>query len=263
MARRQQCCPVCAGGCRGSASRCGRDAGRESQSRHPQKPPSRKLKESRRNRRLRLQPLQPNLPHPRLLRPRRRSLPNRPPRIRKPARRDCRGRRSRKIVSAADRAPDRAQASVDVVDRRLLRRLSRLLLRRQASVQPARHPVQMGGRVGAPGHQEGRADLHGAAGILLHAGQARHVRRAGHRLSDHRRADLQIRGARPLQERAWGFPALPDRLAAPVPAGRRAGLFLLHADGHVVLPVDAAGRRRRDRCRFRCCPRSPNISASS
>ncbi len=82
--------------------------------------------------------------------------------------------------------------------------------------------------------------------VLLHAGQARDVRRPGHRLSADRRADLQIRGARPLQERARRLPAVPDRLADPVPDGRRAGLFLLHADGHVVLPVHAAGRPGND-----------------
>ena len=40
------------------------------------------------------------------------------------------------------------------------------------------------------------------------------------------------------------LPAVPDRLADPVPDRRGAGLFLLHADGDVVLPVDAAGGRR-------------------
>jgi hypothetical protein len=37
--------------------------------------------------------------------------------------------------------------------------------------------------------------------------------------------------------------AIPGGISAPVPARRRTGLFLLHADGDVVLPVDGADRR--------------------
>ena len=62
--------------------------------------------------------------------------------------RERRRRRNRKILGAADRASDRAALAADVVDRRLLRRLPGLLLLRQAAVQPAGHPVQMGGRTG-------------------------------------------------------------------------------------------------------------------
>ena len=60
----------------------------------------------------------------------------------------ARAGRNRKVVGAADRASDRAALAADVVDRRLLRRLPGLLLLRQAAVQPAGHPVQMGGRMG-------------------------------------------------------------------------------------------------------------------
>ena len=45
-----------------------------------------------------------------------------------------------------------------------------------------------------------------------------------------RDADLQIRRARPLQERAQGFPALSGRDAGPFLARRAAGLFHRHAD---------------------------------
>ena len=55
---------------------------------------------------------------------------------------------------------------------------------------------------------------------LLHPGQARDVRRLVHRLPDDRHADLQIRRARPLQERAHAF--LPFLVASPI-------LFLLGA----------------------------------
>jgi hypothetical protein len=58
-------------------------------------------------------------------------------------------------------------------------------------------------------------------------------------------AGLQIRRPRPLQERALGLSAVSDGLAIAVPARRGAGLFLLHPDGDVVLPVDGADRRRR------------------
>jgi sec-independent protein translocase protein TatC len=66
----------------------------------------------------------------------------------------------------------------------------------------------------------GRADLHRAAGVLLHPDQARHVRRHGHRVPADRHADLQIHRARPLQERARAF--LPFLIASPL-------LFLLGA----------------------------------
>ena len=62
-----------------------------------------------------------------------------------------------------------------------------------------------------------------------------------------RQPDLQVRRARPLQERAARLPALSGGDAAAVPARRPGRLFPRHADGDALLPVDAAdGRPGRD-----------------
>ena len=64
----------------------------------------------------------------------------------------------------------------------------------------------------------------------------------------HRLADLHVRGAGALSQRAPGLPAFSHRHADPVPARRRARLFHGDAARHDVLSVDAADRRHR-RCR--------------
>ena len=109
--------------------------------------------------------------------------------------------------------------------------------------------------------RDDQAHLHGAAGIPDHPDQARLLRRGVHRLPGDRDPDLQVRRARPLQERAPGVPALSDRDAAPLHPRRRRGLFRDHAAG-----ADAsscrwsrpAGPARR---RSSSCPRSTSISA--
>ena len=82
---------------------------------------------------------------------------------------------------------------------------------------------------------------------------------ARHRLSDHRRADLQVRRAGPLQARAAGVPALSHRDADLLLRRGDAGLFRRHAAADPVLGLVAAGQRRRARRRSSCCPRSANI----
>ncbi len=155
---------------------------------------------------------------------------------------DPRGHRGEQ--GAADRASDRAPAAADLVAARGLRRLPRLLLVRQADLQSPAVALPARGR-----HRcADRDDLHRAAGILLHPGEARSVRRHLHRLPGDRLADLHVRRARALSQRAQGLPAVPHRHADPVPDRRRARLFRGHAARHEVLPVDAADRRQR-RCR--------------
>ena len=65
-----------------------------------------------------------------------------------------------------------------------------------------------------------------------------------HRFSGDRLADLHVRRARALSQRAQGVFAISYRHADPVPAWRGAGLFRGHAARHEVLPVDAADRRQ-------------------
>ena len=118
-------------------------------------------------------------------------------------------------------------------------RLPRLLLVRQADLQSPALAVPARGRL----RRADRDDLHRAAGVLFYASEARHLRRHLHRLSGDRLADLHVRRARALSQRAPGVSAVPHRHADPVPARRGAGLFRGHAARHEVLPVDAADRR--------------------
>ena len=67
-----------------------------------------------------------------------------------------------------------------------------------ADLQPAGLALPGGARRGA----EDRDDLHRPARVLLHQAEAGAVRRGVPGLPDHRHADLQVRRARPLQERA-------------------------------------------------------------
>ena len=105
-------------------------------------------------------------------------------------------------------------------------------------------PYQVGARRGP----EDRDDLHRPARVLLHQAEARPVRRGVPGVPDHRHAGLQVRRARPLQERARR-PSGPTCCATFVLfiAGARGRLFRRHAAGHEVLPVDGAdGRAGRD-----------------
>ena len=76
---------------------------------------------------------------------------------------------------------------------------------------------------------------------------------------DRGRADLQIRGARPLQARARRLPALSDRDAVLLRAGIDAGLFRGAADAGAVLARHAADWAAPRPRKSSCCPRSANI----
>ena len=72
-------------------------------------------------------------------------------------------------------------------------------------------------------------------------------------------ADLQIRGARPLQARARRVPALSDRDPVLLRAGIDAGVFRGAADAGAVLARHAAGAAAPRPRRSSCCRRSANI----
>ena len=72
-------------------------------------------------------------------------------------------------------------------------------------------------------------------------------------------ADLQVRGARPLQARARRVPAVSDRNAVLLRAGLAAGLFRRAADAGAVLARHAADWAATRPRRSSCCPRSANI----
>ena len=72
-------------------------------------------------------------------------------------------------------------------------------------------------------------------------------------------ADLQVRGARPLQARARRVPAVSDRDAVLLRAGLAAGLFRGAADAGAVLARHAADWAARRPRKSSCCRRSANI----
>ena len=150
-----------------------------------------------------------------LTRPRRQSL-SRP---RAPRHDDAGGGRSRGLPRAADRPPDRAAHAADP-------RADRLHgdVRRAASAGAKYiYNILVQPYVWAVGDPTKAHMVYTAcAGVLLHAAPGRDVRRRLPRLPGDREPDLQVRRARPLQERAPGVPALPRRDAAAVPARRAA-----------------------------------------
>ena len=95
------------------------------------------------------------------------------------------------------------------------------------------------------GRRELELHLHGAAGIFHHPAQALDVRRGVHLVSGGRVADLHVRRARPLSQRAQGVPAVSDRDADLLHARRGGGLFPRDADAGAVLARHAAAGRRR------------------
>ena len=99
----------------------------------------------------------------------------------------------------------------------------------------------------------------GAAGIFHHAVEAGVVRRRLHLVPDRGDADLQVRGAGPVQARAQRVSALPGRDPRVLRARLDAGLFHRDADAGAFLARHAADGRRGERRRFSCCRKSANI----
>ena len=101
--------------------------------------------------------------------------------------------------------------------------------------------------------------LHRAAGIFPHPVEAGAVRRRLHLVPDRGDADLQVRGARPLQARAQRVPAVSDRDAVLLRAGRRcwsiSSCCRCWCGSRSACSRSAAPRPRRSSC----CPRSANI----
>src|ERR1700738_95697 len=159
---------------------------------------------------------------------------------RTPKRHERRGYRSQQ--SAADGSFDRAALAADQGAAGVWYRLHLLFLLRQADLQRAGVAVRLGRRRGKL-----EIHLHGTFGIFPDPVEAGAVRCRLHLVSDRGGADLQIRGARPLQARARRLPALSDRDAVFLRAGIDAGVFRGAADAGAVLARHAAGRWRRDR----------------
>ena len=163
-------------------------------------------------------------------------------------------RRHRGQQGAADGSPDRAALAADQGAARLRHRLHLLLLLRQADLQRAGLAVRLG-----RGARELEIHLHRAAGIFPHAVEAGAVRRRLHLVPDRGDADLQVRGARPLQARAQRLPAVSGRDAVLLRARGDAGLFHRAADAGAVLARHAADWAATRPRRSSCCPRSASI----
>ena len=187
-------------------------------------------------------------PDPRPSRPRRLSRRRPPRRSRRPRRARAprhEGRRpDRRLDRAADRASRRAADPADQLAGRLLRGDDRRLHGRRADLQLPRRAAR---RAPRRARAEARADLHRPAAGLHDPGADLDLRRLHPRLPDHRLPALAVRGARPLPAREEGVPAVPDRLAAPVPARLR--LRLLRGDParlRLLPELPAVRQRRRD-----------------
>ncbi len=174
-------------------------------------------------------PAEPPLAEPRSGRaarpPRRRSGPGTP--------HDARGHRGHQ--GPADGAPDRAALAADQGAARLRRDVRALLRLRQGHLQRPGLALRLGGGAG-----ELQIHLHGAARIFHHAAQAGDVRRGLPVVPDRRGADLHVRRARPLPQRAQGVPAVSDRDADLLRARRDGRLFPRPADAGALLAAHAA-----------------------
>ncbi len=232
----------------------------------PPAPESVSPKASRQGPRCRARPrrLRPTLPYRRRLRPTQRSplkRRSRKPRARPQAKarpgaaRENRRRREgdRGHQGAADVAPDRAALAADQGAGGVLHRRRVLLLLCQADLQHPGLALRVGRRRG-----ELEVHLHRAARILHHPVEAVAVRRGLHRVPGDRDADLHVRRARPLPQRAAGVRAVSGGDAVLLRARRGDGLFHRHADAGALLARHAADRRARGSPRSRCCPRSAN-----
>ena len=118
-----------------------------------------------------------------------------------------------------------------------------------------RHDLRLPGEAAAAGRvgrQPAPHDLHGADRGVLHLREGRLVHRAVRVVSGHRHADLDVRGARPLQAREAGLPAVPGGDAGAVPDRRRLPLLRDPAVRLEVLrQLRGAGRRGPDADRAR------------
>ncbi len=122
---------------------------------------------------------------------------------------DQRGRRGRyRSVpgAASSRTSDRAALAAHQVARGIRCDVLRVLLLRPGYLQHPRLSLRFGG-----GSAERRAHRDALPRAGLHQHQAQRVRRGFPRLPGDRDADLRLRGAGPLPERAQGVPALPRR----------------------------------------------------
>ena len=154
-------------------------------------------------------------------------------RARTPKRHERRGHRGQQ--SPVDGPFDRAALAADQGAARLRRRFHLLFLLRQANLQRAGVAVRLGG-----GRGKFEVHLHGAAGIFPDPVEAGAVWRRVHLVPDCGDANLQVCGARTLQARARGVPALSDRDAGVLRAWLDAGLFRCIADAGAVLARHAA-----------------------
>ena len=156
-----------------------------------------------------------------------------------------RRRPDRRHDRAADRASGGAADPADQLAGRLLRGDDRRLHGRRADLQLPRRAAR---RAAGRARPEARADLHRAAAGLHDPGADLDLRRLHPRLPDHRLPALALRRARPLPPREAGVPAVPGRLAAPVPARLR--LRLLRGDParlRLLPELPAVRHRRADR----------------
>src|SRR5439155_16645849 len=142
---------------------------------------------------------------------------------------------------AIDGSFDRAALAADQGAVGLRHSIHLLLLLRQADLQRAGLAVRLGRRA-----RKLEIHLYRAVGIFPDPVEAGDVRRCLHLVPDRGRADLHVRGARPLQARARRVPALPGRHAGLLRARLAAGLLRRAADAGAVLAWHATDRQRRD-----------------
>ena len=162
------------------------------------------------------------------------------------------GGRARRRQDAAARSLDRAAQPADVGDRRGARRVSDLLSVQGADLRLSGPPA--GGHL--RGADRAAPDLHRPDRGLFHLRQGVVLGRALPRFPDRRQPDLEVRRARPLQERAAGLLPLPFRHPGAVRDGRGARLFRRDPGRLAVLrqlrdagPLPMAGCRSSSRRR--------------
>ena len=109
------------------------------------------------------------------------------------------------------------------------------------------------------GAGEFQIHLHRAAGIFHHPAEAGDVRRGLPVVPGGGDADLHVRRARPLPQRAQGVPAVSGRDAVLLRARRDGGLFPGACRCWCGSRSACSSRAARARPRSRCCPRSANI----